>query len=456
MLRFPRCTALLTLLMTLGLTLGAASPLAAKPLRLVTDPETLDLIDEIAQPLVAAAGLPKDSVRYYVVLNPTLNAFALADQRIVFHSGLLAMARNRDELAAVIAHELAHLAAGHHIKLKSDLRRASIQSLITMAAGLAAGLASGNSKAVQAGMVGGQAAARSGLLAAMRQKESQADQLAVNYMGGAHYDPHGVSSFMDLLNREQRMSVKPPAYLVTHPLGQERLSAAEDLVAHAPATTVRPDHQSERLLRARAKLMAGTASDPNAMANHFVELLKQGRYTATDPERFAWRYGHALALLYAGRLLEALEEFNGLLKEAPDDLYILRHRGLTYLEMGDAKRARRDLRRALAQRPDHPDLRLRLAQALKADGEPEEAARMLRRLTLEHPDEADPFYVLGVIEGQQGRLGASHLALARYYALLLQRKNARWHYQQALQKLPEKDPARALIKAELKELKEKE
>ncbi|MBF0143887.1 MAG: M48 family metalloprotease [Magnetococcales bacterium] len=447
---------LFMLLLTLtGPRSGMAGGQEDKPVLVVTDPEINDLITEISKPLLIAADLDPETVRFHIILNASLNAFALPNQHIVLHSGLVLAAGSLDEIAGVMAHEVGHLTAGHHLKLKSTARNASIKALVISAMGLAAGVASGNHQLSQAAIIGGQAGAVSEILDDMREKETQSDRLAVGYLQKAGYHPAELATFLDRISQTQRLTDLPPPYLLTHPVSSQRVMEVASLAAETPPLRPHPDLSEERLLRVRAKLEAGTGIDPMRATETFrarLGTVGPENLQGTPGSRFANRYGLALALRYAGRLPEALEELAILMKDRPPDPYLLRERGLIQMERDHLAQAIEDLEAASRLKPDSFDLAYHLAFAQSESGDLTGAASRLRRVIVDHPLEAEAYYLLGVVEGKRGLMGASHLALARHHRLNLDRETALWHYREAVRQFAKGEAGEESARDEMERL----
>ena len=96
---------------TLALTFALA-PMIAAAQTLVRDAEIEYALQQVAQPILQAAGLPS-STRIFVILDSSLNAFVVDNKSIFFHSGLLLKLDSPAKVQAVIAHEAAHIANGH-------------------------------------------------------------------------------------------------------------------------------------------------------------------------------------------------------------------------------------------------------------------------------------------------------------------------------------------------------
>ncbi|MGN7613186.1 M48 family metalloprotease [Magnetococcales bacterium HHB-1] len=422
----------------------------AKNLKLIYDAETLDFLKKLGRPLIEAAGRSPERVRFHVIQHNALNAFALANENIVFHSGLLLAADTPAELAGVMAHEIAHVAAGHHAKLKTDLRNQSIKSLIIAAIGIAAQKLTGASDLANAGIFGGRALAQSSLLAAIRQKESQADRLALRYMNKAQYHPAGLSHFFEKIAQRQRLANRPAPYLLTHPTSSRRLSLMRDMIPAGRA----PPKASIRLAKIQIKITLGLSFRPKAKMDHLLKTFAHSKRFSLQEKKTIQNYIYAIGNFYQGDLSLAEKYFSLLIKERSQDDYLYRDRGRTYLQAGKLKKAEKDLKRALKAQPENIDFNFQYAKLLTEQGKLKKASRLLRRLTLQEKERGDFLHLLGRVEGQRGALAASHLALARFHRLNKDLELTHWHYKKAIQLAKAHSPEKRLAKAEWKTFKE--
>jgi predicted Zn-dependent protease len=136
----------------------------------------------------------------------------------------VAEAESDDELAGVIAHEVAHITARHAVK--------RFESGLGLQLAQIATIATGQAQAVQGAALVGQAAR----LSYARQDEIEADRLGVKYMKAAGFNPQGMLTFLEKLHeihREPRYlprGVVRPQYAVTHPFVPERRAAVKEAI----------------------------------------------------------------------------------------------------------------------------------------------------------------------------------------------------------------------------------
>jgi predicted Zn-dependent protease len=149
-----------------------------------------------------------------------INAFAMPGGRIGIYTGLMQVAENQDQLAAVIGHEVAHVTQQHSLKRAN--REATTQ--VGVVAGTAV-LGGGPGVGDVVGM-----AAQVGLsLPFSRGNETEADTVGLNYMAAAGFSPS--ESIQLWKNMARKNKLGPPQWLSTHPSGDSRI---QDLIRQLP------------------------------------------------------------------------------------------------------------------------------------------------------------------------------------------------------------------------------
>ena len=208
---------------------------AKKYFKFINNPEAERYVDRIGRRILAATGPLSFEYRFFVIEDDQLNAFSVPGGSIYMNTGLIERAKTTDEVAGVLGHEITH-AKGHHMARSSGPDAISILSLLTMVL-----LAKSGSGGQAAGMVG-QAVAATRQLAFSRQLEMEADTLGTRYMAAAGYDPKGTIAFLKILDQERALNpIDVPAYILSHPVSQERIANAELVVRSLGDTHPRPD-----------------------------------------------------------------------------------------------------------------------------------------------------------------------------------------------------------------------
>ena len=168
----------------------------------------------------------KDLTWHFAVLDTDeVNAFAAPGGYVYVTRGLLKMCENDDELAGVVAHEMGH------VDNKHSVRQAEKAGMMTI---LVAGL--GLNKKTQKAAPFAAIAAYFANLKFSRNDEFEADAAAVKYTNAAGYNPNGLISFFNKINKDTGAS-KVTKYFSTHPPTTDRINAVKKLIAKLPAKT---------------------------------------------------------------------------------------------------------------------------------------------------------------------------------------------------------------------------
>ncbi|MFY8119121.1 MAG: M48 family metalloprotease [Roseateles sp.] len=263
------------------------------------DPMLLEYVQRLWAPLVASGRqlghIGEDtSTRFawetFLVRDRSVNAFALPGGFVGVHLGLIAMTGAPDELASVLAHELSHVSQRHIARRMAGDSRNSLLATAGMIAAVLAASRSGNANAVQAAIVGSQAAAAAASLSFSRDMEREADRVGFNLMGHAGYAPAGMMSMFERMEQAYHlMDSGAYPYLRSHPLTSERIGEARSrLGAVAP---VRPQGLAEHaLMAARARVLMDGRAEILAQQQGLDAGTRGNAY-----EQLGARYASALA-----------------------------------------------------------------------------------------------------------------------------------------------------------------
>ena len=186
------------------------------------DPKVEQMLVPIVSRIVAASDEPDLSYRITILNAPAINAFALPGGYLYITRGLLALANDSSEIAAVLAHEMGHITANHAMKRQNKAREALIVSR-------AVGEVLNDDTSGQLALASSQRT----LASFSRQQELEADAIGVRTIGKAGYDPFAAARFLTAMARysDFRSSMtlrdKQPDFLATHPSTPERVDFAE-------------------------------------------------------------------------------------------------------------------------------------------------------------------------------------------------------------------------------------
>ncbi len=196
-------------------------------------------VERVGKKVAVQSGLSNASGDFTVTLlnSPVENAFAIPGGYVYVTRQLLALMNSEAELAAVLGHEVGHVAARHS---NSRNTRSTIGTLGATLLGAVTG----------SDLVGRLAGAGSQLytLSYSRNQEYQADQFGVRYATAAGYAPSGMADALIQLNEAQTLAGQTsgrggnnvPTWMSTHPNGAERVRRARQLAQQAGGATTQP------------------------------------------------------------------------------------------------------------------------------------------------------------------------------------------------------------------------
>ncbi len=411
-------------LLALAIVALTARPVLAQ--EILRDTESEALLQDMAAPLVKAAGFQPGAIDIVVLNDPSINAFVAGGQAIYIHSGLIEAADNANEVQGVIAHELGHITGGHVIRYSEGMGDASRISILSLLLGAVA-VAAGSPDAGIGAIMAGQRAALGKFLAFTRVQESSADAAGATYLSEAGISGRGSVDFFGKLMREEiRHGVSQDddeQFVRTHPMSGDRMSRLRDTYSRDPAwnTPVDPKLQN-RFALMKAKL-EGYLSTP-------AETLRDYPPTREDE---AARYARAYAYHKDARMDRAIAETDALLSQEPDNPYFLELKGQVLLESGRPDEALESLRRANQLTRNSPLIAAIFGHALIATENPahyDEAQQVLRAAVARDRDNPFAWYQLGMVYAAQGDEPRARLASAeqqilnREYARALQSARA--------------------------------
>ena len=390
-------------MLALALGVAIAQPVAAQSV--LRDSETELLFRDMSRPLIQAAKLDPDSVKVVLVNDPEINAFVAAGQVVYLHTGLIAASDNANQLQAVIAHELGHVAGGHSIRMYEGQGAATKITILSLVLAAAAAVA-GAGDAAMGVLLAGQQAAMGNFLSFTRAQESSADLAGASYLSIAGINGQGSLDFFKKLgNQEFRLAIpQEDSYGRTHPLSSERIASLQQVYRADPAWQRKTDPALEaRFQRVKAKLIGYI--DPRRATTLYPESDR------SIPAHYARAYAYHRGA-YPDK---AAAETEALLKASPDDPFFLELKGQVLLEGGHPAAAIAPLRRAVSGAPNQPMIAVMLGHALIATEDPSrfpEAKQVLKNAVNRDNDNPFAWYQLGIVYDREGDRARASLATA--------------------------------------------
>jgi len=376
----------------------------------VNDPLLFDYLQHLIYKLVSYSELQDRRIDLVVIDNPTINAFAVPGGVIGVHNGLLEWAETEDELATVLAHEIAHLSQRHFSRGVEFQQKLQPLTLAAMLASLVL-MATSNGDVGMAALSASQAAAQDSVLRYSRSNEQEADRIGMQTLVAADMDPHAAPAMFERMLQATRYSSgeQIPEFLRTHPLSENRIADLRNRARNYPEHP-RTDDTEYQLMRAR--VIIELSETPEQAVARFRGELKG---TPQSPE--AARYGLVLALTASGRPDEAALELDSIWSASPDRLeYVIADAEID-MARNKPDQAVRKLGRRLEGSPGNHPLTMAYATALMKNQQPHIAEEVLVAHSREWPDDPGLWYLLAEVQGLSGNIAGLHQSRAEYFIL---------------------------------------
>ncbi len=264
---------------------------AAKQLPLCNAPKVDAYLTQLGMRL--ASKLPAGGVQYpfefHCVNDKAINAFALPGGYVFINRGVIESADNEAQLAAVMAHELSHVALRHGTNQATKAQAA--QGFLGIASGIFGG-STGGALLTELGAF----AAGGVLLRYSRTAESQADVMGTQVLYDAGYDPRAMAQFFEKLEAETK-GKNPPEFLSDHPNPEHRVGRVDEEIERLggiPANAKRDSAEFEAIKREVLALpvvkkpvpgVANAATPPPPPSSNFA-TYEANSYTIKYPDNW--------------------------------------------------------------------------------------------------------------------------------------------------------------------------
>ena len=238
-------------------------------------------LNDILVKLAAASDVPAAPYRVTILNTPVVNAFALPSGNLYVSRGLLALANDDSEVAAVMAHEIGHVTARHAL---SRAEREKQAALIAQAATVIQSRQKGEEV---------ESSQRLSFAGFSRLQEIEADRIGVTVIARAGFDPYGAARFLASLGRSTALraellgqrSTDRPDILATHPSTPERIAQATQAARQIGAPGVGKSDRVGYLAAIDGMNFGEDPGDGLVRGRNFLHPRLQFAFTA--PEGFA-------------------------------------------------------------------------------------------------------------------------------------------------------------------------
>ena len=392
------------------------------------DPLINDYLHSLGYRLVSMSDRSDLEFTFFVVRSNEINAFAAPGGYIGVNIGLMNAMTSEDQLAAVIAHEIAHVTQQHLLRAFEDSRKSTLPMALAMLGALVA-TAGRNDDASQAVLMGGLSLIQQRAINFTRYDEIEADRVGIQTLARAGFEPLAMAETFATMQRVMRSNgVDVPEFLRTHPVDVNRIadakaravkldktndpplpsigvasskpivpglapSASSTLNLALPTASSAPAIESPirdtsyfELMRERARTL--NADSANAILRYYSDELKE----SPKADTLANRYGHALALIRARQPDKAMVEFADLIEDQPGSPVFQLGMAEAEDQAGHKAKAYERYQRLSMNHPGNRAIALAYTEALLAKGDEKSGIRaqdLLRPLLAQYKEDPD-------------------------------------------------------------------
>lgn len=390
----------------------------AHAVMLIEDTEIESVVTNIISPVTNAAGVAPSRMRLYIVQDDDFNAFVMGGEDIYLYTGLLSQIRSPNALRAVVAHELGHMLGGHIAQMSAMMESEMRRAMFIQALGVGLMLAGGNPSMGAGVMAGASGIAKQSVLSFSRDEERMADDMGVNLMCRAEFNPNGFLEVFDQMNEKTaHLESKLNPNAINHPLTSERLKNVRD-----------------RLESKEIKQQTFNVDSPDTVAQYDLVRAKLvgylddfGRVKALYPysdKSSPAIYARAIANMRSGNLDGAMVGIKTLISRDAKNPFFYELLGDLEFKYGHYDAAVIAYERALELRPESPQIKAALALVLTERGRASDKARAIKLCKdgiLKSPKPIMYWILARAYESNDGR---ADWAMAEYYNAQNQRDKA--------------------------------
>ena len=391
----------------------------------INDTEIESVVTEIIEPIANAAGIAPSRLHVFIVKDDEFNAFVMGGEDVYLYTGLLSKIKNPNALRAVVAHEMGHMLGGHMVQMSAAIEAEMRRAMLIQALGVGLMVAGGNPSLGAGVMAGASGVARQSLLSFSRDEERMADEMGVNLMARAGFNPDGFISVFEQMHEmtaHMEKTVNPNG--VNHPLTAERLKNVRDKLA-APEIkdkTFAGDDSAmiKKYEMVRAKLVGYLAD------NSKIKLA----YPYTDKSDAAI-YARAIANMRNGNLAGAAVGVRTLISRDSDNSFFYELLGDLEYAYGHYDASCVAYEHAIDLRPNSPQIETALAIVLTARAGAQDKSRAIELCKSAILQSPTPLAYWTLARAYADDTGRADWAMAEYYNLQHQYDKAKEYARRA-------------------------
>jgi predicted Zn-dependent protease len=378
----------------------------------LSDPFMNDYIETLGRRISKHSGNTGLPFSFFLIDKQNVNAFAGPGGYIGVHTGLISTTESESELAAVLAHEIAHVTQRHLMQAFQMVDNMSLTTTALVIAAVVLGAATDNADLGMAAATGVQAGMLQRQINFTRANEQEADRIGIQTIAGAGFDPRAMPTFFHRMGKANRLYNREslPEYLRTHPVTTNRIAESMD---RAEAYPYKQYLDSVEYHLIRTTIREQKFKDPHEAVKFYRSSLQEGRYRSAEGQR----YGLVRALIRTRDYQAARIELDKLLSKDQRRPHYLALKAEIAHRSGNPKQALRILSGGLQLNPASYPLTVYYADMLLELKQARKAQQILKKLLKRRPLDAELQKMTARAAGDAGKTSEAHRYMAEYYYL---------------------------------------
>jgi predicted Zn-dependent protease len=395
---------------------------SAYSVNVIRDSEVEAVVKELAQPLFSAAGIDSDRIKVFIINDNSVNAFVIDNNSIFIHLGLLQHSTEPYILLGILAHEIAHISAGHVLQLSGAVGYFQSIAMISYVVGLVSTIII-NPQVASAILLSGVALSSRLFFNYSQEQESVADSYALRYLDESGYDNSGMKEVFDYFKSIEHENTE--GYFRTHPLSDKRIFAVQN---YKVKNNVKPI-LADKLLRFKRMV---TKLDSFFSPIHVLSNKYEGNS----------EYVNAIIHYRQGKIEEAIAIVDSLVQKSRNDPYLYELKAEMLYKAGNLGKAIKMYEESLRylSEKDSYLVKLALSHTLLLYGDVKKAIFYLEQIASVEPNNAFVWKYLSIAYKRNADTAMHYFALAKKACIEGNLKQFMKYAELAVKTLPKKQP----------------
>lgn len=395
---------------------------SAYSVNVIRDSEVEAVVKELAQPLFSAAGIDSDRIKVFIISDNSINAFVIDNNSIFIHLGLLQHSTEPYILLGILAHEIAHISAGHVLQMSGAVSYFQSIAMISYVVGLVSTIII-NPQVASAILLSGVALSSRLFFNYSQEQESVADSYALRYLDESGYDNSGIKEIFDYFKSIEHENAE--GYFRTHPLSDKRIFAVQN---YKVKNNVKPI-LADKLLRFKRMV--------TKLDSFFSPIRVLSDKYGGDSE-----YVNAIIHYRQGKMGEAIAIVDSLVQKSRSDPYLYELRAEMLYKagnLGEAIKMYEESLRYLSEKDSYL-VKLTLSHTLLLYGDAKKAIFYLEQIASVEPNNAFVWKYLSIAYKRNADTAMHYFALTKKACIEGNLKQFMKYAELAVKTLPKDSP----------------